>query len=82
MRENEWKYVRLTKHERHLTLGNEQGVVEREVGRGLRWLGDQHWGRHLAGWALGVMLYVGKLNSNKQKEVRWIFLLICFIVSY
>ena len=29
------KSVRVTKHERHLTLGNEQGVVEREVGRGL-----------------------------------------------
>ena len=27
--------VKVTKHERHLTLGNEQGVVEREVGRGL-----------------------------------------------
>ena len=27
--------VRMTKHERHLTLGNEQGVVEGEVGVGL-----------------------------------------------
>ena len=27
--------VRVTKHERHLTLGNKQGVVEREVGGGL-----------------------------------------------
>ena len=27
--------VRVIKHERHLTLGNEQGVVEGEVGRGL-----------------------------------------------
>ena len=26
--------VRVTKHERHLILGNEQGVVEREVGGG------------------------------------------------
>ena len=26
--------VRVTKHERHLTLGNEQGVVEVEVSRG------------------------------------------------
>ena len=35
-RENEWEIsVRETEHERHLTLGNEQGVVEREVGRGL-----------------------------------------------
>ena len=32
-RENEWKIsVRVTEHERLLTLGNEQGVVEREVG--------------------------------------------------
>ena len=39
----------------------------REVGRGLGWLGDGHWGGHLTGWALGVMLYVGKLNTNKKK---------------
>ena len=26
--------VRMTKHERHLTLGNEQGIVEGEVGGG------------------------------------------------
>ena len=51
---------------RHLTLGNEQGVVEEEVGGGLGWLNDGHWGGHLAGWALGVTLYVGKLNSNKK----------------
>ena len=57
--------VRVTKHKRHLTLGNEQGVVEGEVGGGLGWLGDGHWGGHLAGWALGIMLNVGKLNSNK-----------------
>ena len=32
-RENEWeKSERVTKHERLLTLGSEQGVVEREVG--------------------------------------------------
>ena len=32
-RENEWEIsVRGTEHERFLTLGNEQGVVEREVG--------------------------------------------------
>ena len=35
-RENEWEIsVRVTKHERHLTLGNDQGVVEGEVGGGL-----------------------------------------------
>ena len=41
--------VRVTKHERHLTLGNEQGVVERDVGRG--------WGDWVAGTegALGGM---------------------------
>ena len=33
-RENEWEIsVRVKEHERHLSLGNEQGVVEREVGR-------------------------------------------------
>ena len=32
---NEWEISeRVTEHERLLTLGNEQGVVEREVGRG------------------------------------------------
>ena len=31
----EWEIsVRVTEDERHLTLGKEQGVVEREVGRG------------------------------------------------
>ena len=29
------KYVRETEYERLLTLGNEQGVVEREVGGGM-----------------------------------------------
>ena len=33
--------VRVTKHERHLTLGNEQGVVEGVVGGELG-LGDKH----------------------------------------
>ena len=58
--------VRVTKHERHLTLGNDQGVVQGEAGRGLGWVGYGHWGSHLAGWALGVMVYVNKLNSNKK----------------
>ena len=32
-KENEWEIsVRVTEHERLLTLGNEQGVVEGEVG--------------------------------------------------
>ena len=35
-RENEWeKSERVTKHERLLTLGNKQGVVEGEVGGGM-----------------------------------------------
>ena len=34
-RKNEWEISkRETEHERLPTLGNEQGVVEREVGRG------------------------------------------------
>ena len=66
-RKNEWEMSeRATEHERLLTLGIEQEVVEREVGRGMGWLGDGHWGGHLIGWALGYMLYVGKLNSNKN----------------
>ena len=35
-RENEWEISeRVTTHERLLTPGNEQGVVEGEVGRGM-----------------------------------------------
>ena len=35
-RENEWEISeRVTEHERQLTLGNEQGVVEKEVGGGM-----------------------------------------------
>ena len=35
-RENEWEIsVRETEHERLLTLGNEQWVMEEEVGRGM-----------------------------------------------
>ena len=35
-RKNEWEISeRETEHERHLTLGNDQGIVEREVGKGL-----------------------------------------------
>ena len=35
-RENEWEISeRETEHERLLTLGNEPGVVEGEVGRGM-----------------------------------------------
>ena len=30
------------------------------------WMGDGHWGGHSMGWALGVILYVGKLNTNKK----------------
>ena len=40
-RENEWEISeRVMEHQRLLTLGNEQGVVEREVGGGF--LGDRH----------------------------------------
>ena len=35
-------------------------------GQGDGWLGDRHWGGHLTGWALGVILYVDKLSSNKK----------------
>ena len=66
-RRNEWEISeRETEHERLITLGNELGGVEGEVGGGWGWLGDGHWGGHLMGWALGVILYVGKLNTNKK----------------
>ena len=56
--------VRVTKHERHLTLGNKQGVVEREVGGG--W-GDWVMGTEGGiGWDEHWVLYVGKSNSNKK----------------
>ena len=49
-RKNEWEISeRETEHERLLTLGNEQGVVEREVGGGWEGLGDEHLGGHLTG---------------------------------
>ena len=49
-RENEWEISeRVTEHERHLTLENEQGVVEEEVGRGMGCLGDRRRGWHLRG---------------------------------
>ena len=43
----------------------------REVGGRMGWLGDGQWGGHLTGWALGVTLYIGKSNSNKniQKKI-------------
>ena len=42
-RENEWEMSeRVTKHERPLNLGNEQRVVERQVGEGWGQLGDGH----------------------------------------
>ena len=42
-RENEWeKSERVTKHERLLTLGNKQGVVEGDVVKEMRSLGDGH----------------------------------------
>ena len=43
-----------------------QRVVEKEVW-GVGWLGDRHWEGHVMGWALGVTLYVGKSNFNKNK---------------
>ena len=42
-RKNDWEISeRETEHERLLTLGNELGVVEGEVGGGRRRLGDGH----------------------------------------
>ena len=42
-RENEWEISeRVTEHERLLTLGNKQGVVEGDVVKEMRSLGDGH----------------------------------------
>ena len=60
----------MTEHKRLLTLRNEQGVVEGEVGRGMRWLDDGHWRGHLMGWALGVIPCVDKSNSNKKIQKK------------
>ena len=66
-RKNEWEISeRETEHKRNRTLGNKLGVMEGEEGGGWGWMGDEHWGGHLMGWALGVILYVGKLNMNKH----------------
>ena len=45
-RENEWEISeRETEHERLLTLGNELGVIEREVwGSGGDWVTGTEWG--------------------------------------
>ena len=45
-RENEWEIsVRVTEHERLLTLGNQQGVMEGEVGQGWGdWVTGTEWG--------------------------------------
>ena len=70
-RKKEWEISeRETEHERLLTLGNELGVVEGEEGGGWGWVGDGHWGGYLTGWALGVILYVGKLNTNKNYFIK------------
>ena len=42
-RRNEWEISeKETKHERLLTLGNEQRVVEGEVGGGMGYVGEGH----------------------------------------
>ena len=42
-RKNEWeKLERVTKYEKLLTLGNDQGEVEWETGGGMGSLGDGH----------------------------------------
>ena len=46
-RGKEGKLERVTKHERLLSLGNEQNVAEGEVGRGVGYMGDGHRGGHL-----------------------------------
>ena len=52
-RENEWeKSERVTKHERLLTLGNGQGMVEREVGGG--------WGD----WVTGTDRALGGMSTG------------------
>ena len=74
-RENEWKYqLSMTEYERLLTLGNEQGVLEKELPGWLGWLDDVRWVGHLmwwAWWAMGDMLYVGNLNSSQLGP--WIY---------
>ena len=65
-RRNEWEISEMETEHKLLTLGKELGVIEGEVAGGLGWMGDGHWGGHLTGWALGVMLYVGRSNSNKK----------------
>ena len=48
-RENEWEISeRVTTHERRLTLGNEQGVVEGSwVGAGGDWMTGTEWGHFM-----------------------------------
>ena len=65
-KERKWeKSERVTEHERLLTLGNKQELV-RGDGQGDGVIGWWALRGHLTGWAMGVILYVGKLNSNKN----------------
>ena len=67
-RNYEWEIPeRESEHERLLTLGNELGVVKREVGGVGGGTGRQALRGHMMGWPLDVILYVGKLNTNKSK---------------
>ena len=68
----------MTEHKKLLTLGNQQGVVEREVGGGTGWLGDRHRGVtwqdeywvlfcKLANWtAIKNKFIIKKRNNNGQ----------------
>ena len=47
--------------------GKPTKVVEGEVGGGM---GDRHWGGHLMGWALAIILNAGKSNFYKNKWTK------------
>ena len=62
------------KYERQNMKAPNSGKRTKHGGRGggrvWGWLGDGHRDGELTGWALGVMLYVGKLNTNKNKFIK------------
>ena len=39
-------------------------------GGGCGWVGNGHRGGYLTGWELGIILYVGKLNTNKNYFIK------------
>ena len=65
-KETEWGKIREGDKPWETPNSGKQRVAEGEVGGKMEWLHEGHWGGHLMGWALGVILCADKLNLNKN----------------